>query len=192
MNADCCFIGWGIASQVPWTPALHQISFWQVARWMVLTWVAVDQGDATHFLQRFALQTHAAFDPLASMKFSLEHQNPFVTGPVSGGAAYPALTYSFLSISNPNVLLWALKPHEEGIAQGIVARLWNFAPTTESFTLRRPSRSIQSAQIISLSDPISAANVSAGAHRNDCPTSDQDLQPSYQRQDAKLTVLMFR
>jgi alpha-mannosidase len=57
----------------------------------------------------------------------MEHQNPLTTALVTGPSTspYPAASYSFLSISNPNVLLWALKPAEEGIAKGIIARVWN-------------------------------------------------------------------
>ena len=70
-------------------------------------------------MQRFALQTHDAYDGTAAMKFSLEHQNPFVTGAVTGGSAYSATTLSFLSITDPNVMLWALKPADDGISQGV-------------------------------------------------------------------------
>ena len=63
------------------------------------------------------------------MKFSLQHQNPFVTGMIEGTGTqmrpYPASNFSFLTISDPNVLLWALKPAEDGITRGIVARVWN-------------------------------------------------------------------
>lgn len=54
---------------------------------------------------------------------------------VTGGNAYPATSYSLLSVSNPNVLLWALKPAEEGV----IARLWNVADSQVSCTLT-PSR----------------------------------------------------
>jgi len=88
-----------------------------------------DQGGDSYFLQRFALGTHGACDQTASMKFSLQHQNPFVTGLIEGTGTqtrpYPASNFSFLTISNPNVLLWALKPAEDGINRGIVARVWN-------------------------------------------------------------------
>ena len=85
------------------------------------------QNGATYFLQRFALRPHGAYDPAAAMKFALEHQNPFVTGKLIGKDAgpYPADTYSLLTVSDSNVLLWAVKPAEEGIDRGIVARLWN-------------------------------------------------------------------
>ena len=62
------------------------------------------------------------------MQFAMEHQNPLTTALVSGpasGSPYPASTYSFLTISNPNALLWALKPAEEGISKGVIARVWN-------------------------------------------------------------------
>jgi alpha-mannosidase len=64
------------------------------------------------------------------MKFALEHQNPPVAGIVKGSSNtgfYPADQFSLLNISNPDVLLWALKPHEDGIENGIVARVWNQA-----------------------------------------------------------------
>ena len=62
------------------------------------------------------------------MKFALEHQNPLIVGEVNGGSTYPETSYSLLTISDPNVLLWALKPAEEGIVRGVVARVWNLSP----------------------------------------------------------------
>ena len=97
------------------------------------------QNGATYFLQRFALRPHGAYDPVAAMKFALEHQNPFVTGELIGNAkgSFPADTFSLVTVDNPNVLLWAVKPAEEGIARGIVTRLWNVsdAPATARVSL---------------------------------------------------------
>lgn len=43
------------------------------------------QNGATNFGYSFDLTTHRTdFDPLAAMKFALEHQNPLMTGAVSG------------------------------------------------------------------------------------------------------------
>ena len=94
----------------------------------------VDAYDS-FFTQRFALETRGAFEAVEAMKFALEHQNPLVTGIVTGGRAYPEKSFSFLAISDPNVLLWALKPAEEGIGQGIIARVWNLASEKRSFSL---------------------------------------------------------
>jgi alpha-mannosidase len=87
------------------------------------------QNGNTRFLQRFALRPHGGYHPAVAMKFALEHQNPFVTGALtgSGSGAYPETTHSLLRVSNPDVLLWALKPHEDGIEHGLVARLWNLS-----------------------------------------------------------------
>lgn len=87
------------------------------------------QNGNTHFLQRFALRPHGGYEPAAAMKFALEHQNPFVTGAVngSGSGANPETTHSLLKVSNPEVLLWAVKPHEDGTEHGLVARLWNLS-----------------------------------------------------------------
>ncbi|HQZ97492.1 MAG TPA: glycosyl hydrolase-related protein, partial [Pyrinomonadaceae bacterium] len=108
-----------------------------------------DQGGDSYFLQRFALSTHGAFDQTAAMKFSLEHQNPLVAGMIEGtgtqNRAYPANSFSFLNITNPNVLLWSLKPAEDGISRGIVARVWNQSNSPANYQL-------------SLSQPITSAD----------------------------------
>jgi alpha-mannosidase len=93
-------------------------------------------GDDKHFVQRFALQAHQHFSAAASMRFALEHQNPLIAGVVTGGSAYPEQTFSLLSTSDPNLLLWALKPSEEGIGQGVVARFWNLDPHAAEFALK--------------------------------------------------------
>jgi alpha-mannosidase len=68
------------------------------------------------------------FNQTAAMKFSLEHQNPLVTGAVTGTTPfYSEKDYSLLTISDPDVLLWAVKPAEDGIGQGIFTRVWNQA-----------------------------------------------------------------
>ena len=126
----------------------------------------LNQGGDRYFLQRFALSTHAAFNQTAAMKFSLEHQNPFVTGLIDGqgtqNRSYPASNFSFLTISDPNVLLWALKPAEDGISRGIVARVWNQANTPASYQLSL-SRPITSAERIThIETTISPATVASG------------------------------
>jgi len=93
------------------------------------------QGGDSHFLQRFALAPHDGFDPARAMRFALEHQNPLVAGRVRGGSVYPGETFSLVSIDSPEVLLWSLKPAEEGVDQGIVARVWNLAARELRFTL---------------------------------------------------------
>ena len=44
---------------------------------------------------------------------------------------------SLFNVSSSDVLLWAVKPADDGSGQGIVARLWNVAdrPATARFTL---------------------------------------------------------
>ncbi len=85
------------------------------------------QNGNNQFLQRFALRPHGAYNQTAAMKFSLEHQNPLIAIaiPAISSGAYPETNYSLLSVSDPNVLLWAVKPSEEGIRNGMIARFWN-------------------------------------------------------------------
>lgn len=98
------------------------------------------QNGAAYFLQRFALRPHGGYDASAAMKFALEHQNPLVTGALLGkdDGPFPADTFSLLTVSDPNVLLWAVKPAEEGIGRGVIARLWNVsdAPATAVVTFK--------------------------------------------------------
>ncbi|MBK6723167.1 MAG: glycoside hydrolase [Acidobacteria bacterium] len=124
-----------------------------------------DQGGDSYFLQRFALGTHGAFDQTASMKFSLQHQNPFVTGMIEGIGTqtrpYPASSFSFLTISDPNVLLWALKPAEDGISRGIVARVWNQGNAAAyNIALSRPITSAE--RLTHVETTIAPATVASG------------------------------
>ncbi len=73
------------------------------------------------------------------MKFALEHQNPLIAASVistdRAKTVYPETHYSLLSVDGPGVLLWALKPAEEGLAHGITARLWNLNDIPATATL---------------------------------------------------------
>lgn len=130
-NADCSFakLGSSTAKTIDTTtPQINVLAGGQIdGRYLGIQ----DQNGATSFLQRFALRPHGAYDAPSAMRFALEHQNPLVTGGISGTEAspYPAAQYSLLTLSDPNVLLWAVKPAEEGIHRGVIARLWNLAPT---------------------------------------------------------------
>jgi alpha-mannosidase len=137
-NADCAFARLGQSSATNLdtaTPQINVLAGGQVDG----SWLGIrGQNGATYFLQRFALRPHGAYDPVASMKFGIEYQNPLVTSAVIGltNSPYPAASYSLVNLSHPAVLLWALKPHDDGIAHGVVARVWNLAsdPSSVSFT----------------------------------------------------------
>jgi alpha-mannosidase len=103
------------------------------------SWLGIqNQNGATYFLQRFALRAHGKYDPVSAMKFSLEHQNPLVCGNVIGKGVgpYPETTWSLLSLSDPSVLLWAVKPAEDGIDKGVVVRLWNLSEDPAKTTFK--------------------------------------------------------
>ena len=125
----------------------------------------VAQGGDSYFLQRFALRPHDRFDAVAAMKFALEHQNPLVTGFVRGGGtrAYPETSFSLVTISDPNVVLWALKPAEEGIDKGIVARVWNLSPAPREFSLSVAGGLSAASAVTHIETDIGEATVSAGA-----------------------------
>ena len=126
-NRDCAFVRLGNSTPSSLdtaTPQLHVLAGGQVDGDRL---GIRDQHGAKYFLQRFALQPHTGYDPVAAMKFALEHQNSplarFVTG--RSNAPLPANQLSLLQISDPGVLLWSLKPAEDGIGKGVIARIWN-------------------------------------------------------------------
>ncbi len=125
-----------------------------------------NQGGDRYFLQRFALWTHGAFGQTGSMKFALEHQNPFVTAMIDGIGShtrpYPADSFSFVNISDPNVLLWALKPAEDGISRGVVARVWNQANTPLSYTVRLALPITSAERLTHIETTIAPATVTSG------------------------------
>jgi alpha-mannosidase len=96
-----------------------------------------NQGGDDAFMDRFALRTHDAWNAPAAMRFALEHQNPLVTGAVTGvpNAPLPEETYSMLNVSDPDVLLWALKPAQSGSALDLVARAWNLGSINKTVKL---------------------------------------------------------
>ncbi len=141
-NADCSFAKLGHSTAANLDTATPQISVLAGGQ-VDGSWLGIrGQNGATHFLQRFALLPHGAYDQTVAMKFALESQNPFVTAPIIGvtNCPYPPTHYSLLSASNPNVLLWALKPHDDGIEHGFVARFWNQASQPSSVRLNTAVR----------------------------------------------------
>ena len=80
------------------------------------------------------------------MRFALEHQNPLIVGQIAGGDFYPPDTYSMLSISNPDLVLWAIKPADYGDDHSITIRLWNLSSKTAEFSLGLTANRISRAQ----------------------------------------------
>jgi alpha-mannosidase len=93
-------------------------------------------GGENHIIQRFALQVYSQFSAVSSMRFAMEHQNPLIAEQVTGGSAYPETSFSLLSNSDPSLILWALKPSEDGIKQGVVSRFWSLNEHPMDFTVK--------------------------------------------------------
>ena len=165
-NADCSFVRIGHSTTSSLDTVTPQLSFLAGGRIDNLG-RGVQQGGDKYFLQRFALIAHGAYNATTAMQFALEHQNPLTTAVISGptGSPYPATSYSFLSISNPNALLWSLKPAEEGIAKGIIARVWNQGAAS-SASIGVPGRIggvLSAMQSTHIETDLNALPVSAGA-----------------------------
>ncbi len=162
-SADCTFMRLGnssLGSLDTSTPSISILAGGQVSSG---TLGIPSQGGDTRFLQRFALRTHRGYDAAAAMRFALEHQNPLVTGTVTGGARYPATHYSLLTVSDPDVLLWALKPAEQGIEQGVILRVWNLAQSGRSLTVSVPGGAVTSAsRVTHIETDMGDATVVAG------------------------------
>ncbi len=126
-SADCSFLRLGHSTLKELDTTVPQLSVLAGGNVAGVDLRIKNQGGAKHFLQRFALQTHDAYDPVEAMRLALEHQNPLVPGRVAGGTAYPERSYSLLKVSRPDVSVWTVKPAEEGIDRGMIVRVWNMA-----------------------------------------------------------------
>jgi alpha-mannosidase len=162
-NADCLFMKRGnstLTSLDTTTPQINVMVGGQVDGSKLGIY---NQGGGSYFLQRFALRTHGAFNQTSAMQFGLEHQNPLVTGPVTGASAsFNEKSYSLLALSDPNVLMWALKPAEDGISNaGVALRVWNMSGAESNFTVRLAGCIVASAkQATHIETPTGDAQVS--------------------------------
>ena len=86
---------------------------------------------------------------------------------VSGGTAYPGSSYSYLTVSDPNVLLWSLKPAEEGIGEGVIARLWNLTASPKSFSISLNEPIARAKSVTHIETDRGDATVSAGTRHRD-------------------------
>jgi alpha-mannosidase len=145
-NADCYYMQLGNSTVATLDTNTSQISVLAGGQVDGTNLGIQNQGGDTNFMQRFALQTHAAYDPAAALRVALEHQNPLITGTVSGGSAYPVDSFSLLTISNANVLLSAVKPADDSVLQGVVARVWNLSSSSAAMALTLPPDPIIRAQ----------------------------------------------
>ncbi len=92
----------------------------------------VNQNNETEFNQRYAISTYNAYSAANSMKSAFEHQNSLVSAEITNTSGnLPENNFSFITIDDPNTVLWALKPAEEGMnSKGAVVRVWNLANTS--------------------------------------------------------------
>ncbi len=120
------------------------------------------QGGDTHFLQRFALETHTGYNAAHAMRFAMEHQNPVVSEWIRAGGTLPGKQYSLVSLSNPDVLLWAFKPSEDGIGNGFVSRVWNLSSSPQIYEVRLATGVKSAKQITHIETDLAPATVSAG------------------------------
>ena len=162
-NADCYFMKLGNSTVGELDARSPQISILVGGRDMNGEGILTGQGGDEHFLQRFALKAHDEYDSAAAMRFALEHQNPFVTGQVAGGSDYPEKSYSLLSIDDPDVLLWALKPADDGLESGVVARVWNLSSQNRAFAMSLNEGGMSAAlSLTHIETPIGVAAVEDG------------------------------
>jgi len=79
---------------------------------------------------RFILRPHAAYDPAAATRLAIAASQPLI--PARAHGEKPPATPR-LALSTPDVIVFALKPSDDGRA--LIARLWNTGQTAASTTL---------------------------------------------------------
>ena len=162
-NADCYFMKVGDSTVSDLDTNTPQIGVLVGGNDLNGGGVLGDQGGDDHFLQRFALISHDEYKPGAAMKFALEHQNPLVTAQVQGGGYFPETSYSLVSVDNPNALLWALKPADDGLEAGLIARIWNVSDEGEPVSIAFNDGGISGALVLShIETPVAISTVKGG------------------------------
>ncbi len=124
-----------------------------------------DQHGDTQFNSSFSLRPHATFfDQVNAMRGALEHQNPLIAGVCTGTgtAPYPATSFSLLTSTDPDVLLWALKPAEEGIAAGVIVRYWNVSNSSRSTDISSPVGLVAAQSVTHIETNIQPLSLNAG------------------------------
>lgn len=156
-NADCYFMRTGNSSITHLDQNIPQISV--LAGGQIYDRGLPGQGSDNSFTQRFALKTHNSYTPGSAMRFSLEHQNPLISGKVNGGTFFPEKSMSLISIDNPDVLISSLKPSEDGIESGVIARLWNLGETSSNFSLGSDYQLLSAQNVTLIESPLSTSNI---------------------------------
>ena len=156
-NADCYFMKIGNSSVTNLDQDTPQISV--LAGGRIYDRGLPHQGGDNSFTQRFALMTHNEYSPASAMRFSLEHQNPLISGKVTGGTIYPEKSMSLISTDNPDVLLWSLKPSEDGIESGVTARFWNLSESSNNFSIGSNYQILSAQNLTLIETPVSTADV---------------------------------
>ena len=122
----------------------------------------VNQDNEAEFNQRYAISTYNTYSASNSMKSALEHQNNLVSAEITNTSGnLPENNFSFMTVSDPNTLLWALKPAEEGMdTRGAVVRVWNLANTSATNNFIFNDNIIEAKNITHVETDISDASFS--------------------------------
>jgi alpha-mannosidase len=110
-----------------------------------------DQGYDTRFVADFSLRAHTGYDAAEALRFGLEDHTPLVATQVSGdaGATLPADQWGLLHVETPAAVLFALKPAETGIADGVTARIWHLGEAEGRVSLRPDAWALAAARRVS-------------------------------------------
>lgn len=142
-NLDCYFFKLGrseIERLDQMTPQISALAGGQVDS--ANLGIAKQDGDS-YFRQRFVLRTHGAYDPVRAMETALAAESPLIATAVTGtNARLPPDRFHLLDCTNSDVLVWALKPAEEGILNGVIVRLWNVSDQPQTTVLQLNPRPI--------------------------------------------------
>lgn len=104
------------------TPQINVLATGQIDKWLGIE----NQDGDSYFEHFFALKPYAdEHNAATSMRFALEHQNPLISGIITGKSKEYRTQYSLFQVSDPNVFIWSVKPAEEGIDKGVIVRVWN-------------------------------------------------------------------
>ncbi|TWT53101.1 alpha-mannosidase [Rubripirellula amarantea] len=136
-NRDCRFFHLGVDTNGPMDPRsqeLHILAGGQVDGQEL---GIQEQGGDREFTQRFSLFADQRLSDVDAMKRSLEFANPMTVVLLKGAApkAVRPIHQSLVTIESDSVIIWAIKPAEQGSGGGTIVRLWNLANQSSMYAL---------------------------------------------------------
>jgi hypothetical protein len=136
----------------------------------VVTFPTVEPGYGPRYTASFAITSSASFDPVASYRAGWDFNVPLITALLPPDREPDENTWSFISVSAPNVAILAFKPSADGNSDHFMLRLQEIAgyatrcALQSSLTISDVAETLMTEDVI-LRPGLNAAEINIGSHQ---------------------------